>query len=211
MLELFWPHDRPRAIQGLERRLGSAYDAEVRFGIFDDGPDKGFFHRSLLWQRGDNKPMVPIPWDKDRSIHVPTWSWMGRTGTIDYLNLDGNQFDWEKDDIHPPWTGKGQNVQPDAVDLEATVRRFDLGSLRNLQSSITYDMQVDDVPSKGECVIVARTKDGGAIQKKYYILVVSATGKTATTGEAIYSRIGVGHTPGGCILWGQSKTLARIS
>lgn len=140
---------------------------------------------------------------------------MGRTGVIDYLNLDGNQFEWEKDDIHPPWTGKEPNVQPDVVDLEATVRQFDLGSPRNPQSSISFDMQVGNVPcnvpSKGECVIVARTKDGGAAKKKYYILVVSASGKTATTGEAIYQRIGVGHTPSSCILWDQPKTSVRIS
>ncbi|TAQ89933.1 hypothetical protein B7494_g1781 [Chlorociboria aeruginascens] len=192
-------------------RLGSAYDAQVRFGIFDDGPDKGFFHRSLLWRRGDNEPMVPIPWPKDRFIHVPTWSWMGRTGVIDYFNLDGNQFDWEKDDIHPPWTGNEANVQPDVVDLEATVRQFDLGSPRNPQNSITFDMQVGNVQSKGECVIVARTKYGGANKKNYYILVVSASGKTATTGEPIYQRIGVGHITYSCILWNHPKISVRIS
>lgn len=216
-LEMTRPDDRPRAIQGLESRLGSAYGAQVRFGIFDGGPDKGFFHRSLLWKRADDRPMEPIKWGKDRYIHVPTWSWMDFIGAIEYLSLDGNQFDWEKADIHPPWTVAGRDEQSEAVHLKATVRRFDIMSYQRLQeqqASITYDMQVNDGPTKGECVIVARTKDGGlrvaTTHKKYYILVVSPTSDTATSGEAIFKRIGVGCVLDTDILWSRQAIAARI-
>ena len=92
--------DRPFAIAGLEKRLQSAFNTRGAFGIFDDGDkeDGGLFHRSLLWQRGEengdlpNMPTIEFP--PARKVNVPSWSWMAYRGGIDYIDPPFDQADW---------------------------------------------------------------------------------------------------------------------
>lgn len=113
-LEFTRMEDRAVAILGLENRLRKAYDTDGGFGIFDDGPDQGLFHRSLLWRRGveQEKPdMRPIVFPVERRTAVPKWSWMAYAGPIDYMLEPpfDEKMEWESQDIKPPWSRHQQS------------------------------------------------------------------------------------------------------
>ncbi|KAK8078886.1 TOL protein [Apiospora phragmitis] len=118
-LEFTRMEDRAVAILGLENRLRKAYGTAGGFGVFDDGPDGGLFHRSLLWRRGveQTKPnMRPIVFPLERrrgTADVPKWSWMAYAGPIDYLLEPpfDEEMEWETRDIRPPWSRHHQQQQ----------------------------------------------------------------------------------------------------
>ncbi|KAF2677147.1 HET-domain-containing protein [Lentithecium fluviatile CBS 122367] len=104
--------DRPFAIAGLEKRLQKAFGIEGSFSVFYDGPDGGLFHRSLLWQRGeqpeDEAVLTPIDFPIDRNIKVPSYL----TGTVRDFNTAGRKRDEVRlrFDVEKPATD-GQRAQ----------------------------------------------------------------------------------------------------
>uniref|UniRef100_L2FTI2 Tol-like protein n=1 Tax=Colletotrichum fructicola (strain Nara gc5) TaxID=1213859 RepID=L2FTI2_COLFN len=102
-LEFSHIQDRPIAIAGLENRLLRAYTIEGGYGIFDDGPGKGLFHRSLLWQRNEEEgALKAIDFSLRPDSAAPTWSWMAYEGGIDYLDPPFQETEWERTDVEPP-------------------------------------------------------------------------------------------------------------
>jgi hypothetical protein len=201
----YW-HDRPFGIAGLEARLRKAYQMPIGYGIFDDGPDGGFFHRSLLWCLAEGeKPMTSITFERKPNTSVPSWSWMAYQGAIDYLEPAFQGVDWETRDIRPPWTGGGDgaraetNYNYDEVDLQAMVRDYNLARRSRLDDAkLIYDSETNRSDRQSpQCVIVAKAKQGRSESvKKHYVLVVAAAGGSTTGGYKIYTRIGVGYMPG---------------
>lgn len=202
--------DRPFAIEGVENRLRKAYSTKGGYGIFDDGPGKGLFHRSLLWQRGEDEPPLPglsaIMFPPGRNVSVPTWSWMAYRGGIDYLDPPFEKTDWEKADIHPPWTRHSGETAPAAetthheagVELVATARDFNVAGSRVNEVKIVYDTERDRSDgSRVQCVVVAKSKDGRTdAEKRHYVLIVAPTKLTAAGGDKIYKRVGAGYILG---------------
>ncbi|KAI1812281.1 hypothetical protein GGS20DRAFT_558593 [Poronia punctata] len=215
--------DRPVAVQGLENRLLEAFGCGGKYGIFNDEygtsngePNIGFFHRSLLWRRGKDQPWPPglmrITFPPERRQTVPTWSWMGYSGGIDYLDVPFNEVIWEKQDISPimlpehldessPSSVRAQGM---GSELRVTVRRFYTSRLEKRE--LVYDAagshcKDGEEYAKGECVVVAKTKDGVVDQqKRYYVLLVQATDLGPVKGESIFERVGVGYMPGTSII-----------
>ncbi|KAH9909794.1 hypothetical protein F4778DRAFT_14888 [Xylariomycetidae sp. FL2044] len=214
--------DRPFAIAGLENRLRAAYKTQGGFGIFDDGPGKGLFHRSLLWQRGEDEPsgLTPITFSVGRSISVPSWSWMAYSGGIDYLELPFETTEWEKDEIHPPWTRDSRNPSQRAetlprypgMELEAVARDFNVAGRREGEASIRYDLERRwSDGDRTQCVVVARAKDGGSLdQRRHYVMIVSSKRPLAAEGDRIYKRVGSGYMLGKHITLKGSGTPIRI-
>ena len=138
-LELTHIQDRPLAIAGLESRLRKAYRlredywAKGGYGIFYDGPGHGLFHRSLLWQRGEDEPLLePIDFSKRPQDSMPSWSWMAFTGGIDYLDPPFNKVDWEEKEVESPWsrTNGGSEGTLSSRYLKVTARPFNVARHR---------------------------------------------------------------------------------
>ena len=216
--------DRPFAIAGLEKRLQSAFTTRGAFGIFDDGDKEsgGLFHRSLLWQRGEEK-------DDDKNLEgidftgvkVPSWSWMAYKGGIDYIDPPFETADWERKEVIPPWTRGGGHgnapVETESQDGEiallARVRDFKVAGRQPDEVKITYDAERTSA-SDGQitqCVIVAKIKGGSSnLLRRYYVLLVTAMQSTTGRGEKRYRRVGAGFMSGKYITLDGDGILARI-
>jgi hypothetical protein len=196
--------DRPFAIAGLEKRLQNAFGTRGGYGIFDDGdkPNGGLFHRSLLWQRGeepgDAECLTPIDFPPERNIKVPSWSWMAYKGGIDFMDPKFQSADWETEELHPPWTYKhNHNVAVPApppeqeVAITATVRNFDVAGRQAHEVKFSYDTERRTASNgqRAQCVIVAKGRESRSDRdRKYFVLLV-----TPVPGrEGVYERVGVG-------------------
>jgi hypothetical protein len=225
-LEFTHYSDRPFAIAGLEKRLQSAFTTRGAFGIFDDGDkeDGGLFHRSLLWQRGeeegDIRNMAPIEFPLARKVKVPSWSWMAYRGGIDYIDPPFDQADWERTEIVPPWTRGGNKLpmadtspQDDEIAIIARVRDFKVAGRLPEEVKITYDAERTSA-SDGQifqCVIVAKMKGGSSnLLRRYYVLLVTAVQGTTGRGEKKYRRVGAGFMLGKYISLEGDGIAARI-
>lgn len=221
-LEFSRDHDRPIAIAGVESRLWKAYGTKGGYGIFDDGLGNGLFHRSLLWQRGDDQPspgLSTIAFPPESHHAVPTWSWMAYSGGIDYLDPLFGETEWEKTDVHPPWTRKHQvsafaeTSRHDAVtELVVTVRDYDTTKALVHEMKLVYDS--DEVRSDGarpQCVVIARTRPRGSIQDaRHYVLIVVSANMRSSDSHKIYKRIGAGYMLGKHIQLEKDGISARV-
>jgi hypothetical protein len=218
--------DRPFAIAGVENRLCKAYGTKGGFGIFDDGPGNGLFHRSLLWQRAELDEeekllpwLSPIVFPIESRVSIPSWSWMAYAGGIDYLDPIFEKTDWEKADIHPPWTrgneaGRAaETTQHDAgIELIATARDYNVARSRPGDFKLLYDTELNRSDgSKVKCVVVARSKEAGSMrERKHYVLLIVSTALTGNGGDKVYRRVGSGHMLGKYIALDQPGTPVRI-
>jgi hypothetical protein len=201
--------DRPFAIAGLEKRLQKAFGTCGAYGIFDDGdqPNGGLFHRSLLWQRGeeedDDENLVPIDFPPERNVSVPSWSWMAYKGGIDYLDPPFQSADWETRELIPPWTrGMGPDslstasAPPDGeVAIEATVRNFDVAGRQQHEVRFSYDTErrASSDGQRAQCVIVAKARESRSDRdRRYYVLLVTPVQGNDGRGMRVYERVGVG-------------------
>ncbi|KAK7993702.1 37S ribosomal protein S12 [Apiospora arundinis] len=204
--------DRAVAILGLENRLRKAYHTDGGFGIFDDGPNGGLFHRSLLWRRGveQEKPaMRAIAFPVERRMAVPGWSWMAYAGPIDYVLEPpfSEEMEWETRDIQPPWSRHrhqqhqvdGDSIPtpkrsatmshdaggPMAVPTLAVVARdFNVAGSKSWEAQILYDADrsASDGASKAQCVVVARTKNGASRAAKKHYVLIVAADLKSSMG-----------------------------
>lgn len=223
-LEFTQYEDRPVAIAGLEKRLQRAFGTKGAFGIFDDGDktDHGLFHRSLLWQRGEEPGdppfMTRIDFPPERNVHVPSWSWMAYKGGITYIDPLFQSADWEMEEIIPPWTRAGNRdtdttPQSGEIAILATVRDFDVAGRKQGEVDLTYDEERTRASDgqRTQCVIVAKTKGGSSNQvRRYYVLLVASTGATTGRGEKKYKRVGAGVMLGKFIILDSPGIAARI-
>jgi hypothetical protein len=189
--------DRPFAIAGLENRLLAPYGFCGQYGVFD-ATSRGFFHRSLLWKRGEKEFMKRIKFGGNENFTFLTWSWMSLAGAIDYLTPDNEQYDWEDEDVKSTWSVETKyscntSYEP-TLRLEGKVRNFRMAIGANFCSSIIFDTQE---PKGGaqQCVVIARVKgrgQGKANHGQHYVLLVSKV-ETQSNGQDIYERIGIGY------------------
>ncbi|KAK2746243.1 tol-like protein [Colletotrichum kahawae] len=205
-LEFSHIQDRPIAIAGLENRLLKAYATQGGYGIFDDGPGHGLFHRSLLWQRSEEEDALnAIDFSSRPDSVAPTWSWMAYDGGIDYLDLPFQETEWERTDIEPPWSvTSGDSDGPrQTTRLKVIVRSFSVAGApeRKLgKIKFTYDNPYRKGTSDRQsplCVVIAKEKGNKSLQEKpHYVLVVIGTGGGIEHGQRCFNRLGVGFLPG---------------
>jgi hypothetical protein len=179
--------DRCAAISGLESRIAQAKKCETRFGIF-----QSFLHRSLLWQRLEER-------DTDRIDYgdqiVPSWSWMAYNGSVEFMDIPFGKVEWVRGlrfdkkrkralvtDIsslrkcHHERRGAGYAI----LDLDGVKKGW-----------IQYDMETHErLNAEGYVVVGRDSHKSDAGKRNYYILVVRLTGM-----ENRYTRVGAG-----CIL-----------
>lgn len=199
--------DRPIAIAGLEKRIIRDLKAQGGFGVFDDG--RSLFQRSLLWQRGSKvPPMAKIP--SSTSLPVPTWSWMGYDGGIDFVDLPLGGVHWSTDAIKSPWATEGPDTWhtgdgKEFVELKAWARLFELKTTELAapedidlvwDSHDTVDLENKDLMY----VVVGREKKSSfdIEAMAHFILIITRFKESlrSKTGNAVCERVGVGRVKG---------------
>lgn len=185
--------DRCAAISGLENRIAQAEKCETRFGIFQT-----FLHRSLLWQRSEERNTYRIGYETQI---VPSWSWMAYSGSIQFMDIAFDKVEW---------------VRGLRFNKRYKYRRFnkkwrpalvtDIGSFRRCNHErrgtgyaildfdgvergwIQYDIETYGRLDAERCVVVGRDiRDSDVGKRKYYILVVNPTSV-----KNQYTRVGAG-------------------
>jgi hypothetical protein len=87
------PANRAIAFAGLEKRLATAFDVDARYSII-----RKFLHCCPLWLRAADASLArkrPGP-DETQKETVPSWSWMGCEGPIDFLRVGFEQVAWSE-------------------------------------------------------------------------------------------------------------------
>ena len=186
--------DRSVAISGLENRLARTFDSEVQYGIF-----RRYLHRSLLWQRADEKRMKRISYPNDRK--VPSWSWMAYNGEIKYMDVPFQKIKWNASLQCASWkSGDNSTV------LNAISRRFQWHPITAGRSELIFDEEDDPSPSFTsmfqyivfQCIVIGVEEGEEAFGDipyhravtHYYILIIRP--KSPEDSCRIYERIGVG-------------------
>ncbi|TIC90753.1 putative agmatinase 1 [Colletotrichum higginsianum] len=161
-LEFSHIQDRPIAIAGLENRLRKAYWSTGAYGIFDDRPGHGLFHRSLLWQRSEDEGALKlIDFSFKPESAAPTWSWMAHEGGIDYLDPPFQQMEWEETEIEPPWTVAGSGESHNTHNLRVVARPFNVAGHMPGDVKFVYDNPGRERGSgehRAMCVVVAKER-----------------------------------------------------
>jgi len=153
-----------------------------------------------LWQRGEDS-LKRIAYPEGRK--VPSWSWMAHAGSIEYMQIDFEQVEWNID----------IKVSSEGV-LKILVRSFQrcISKEENLACTVVDDMsdqrgwiRFDGICTVDirtlKCVIIGVEKWAVTNDKKRwndgkhcYIIVVQPTCKGQVFGE--YERVGVGYVDG---------------
>ncbi|KAF8847386.1 HET-domain-containing protein [Acephala macrosclerotiorum] len=217
--------DRPVAISGLEKRLLRTFNTAGACGIFEC-----YFHRGLLWKRL-NDPLKRIK--SIRGQKVPSWSWMGYAGAINYMDIPGGKAEWSES-VQSPFSGEGSSSTcvnesgATALMLRAVARDFVKG-----RGDLIFDEPGRLFEGKLRCVIVGKTKDKATKDlglhpkfeatppdnskdgnnhlleyKKHYVLVIVETGRIES--QVIYERVAVGTMEGRDVLPTTSDEIVLI-
>jgi hypothetical protein len=191
--------DRPYALDGLQARLLAAFETNGGFGIFDGA----HLRRSLLWSRGEGvNTMARIAFPADRSMAVPSWSWMAYTGGIDYLHLEFNEVVWM--DLKSPWAGDARvpgsrpmsNEPTGIAVLGAMAQVFDLSKAGAGEDRLIYDRPEAAEAAGLKCVVLGVKIERKAHDaRRSFVLIVAPTRDK----DEVYTRVGVGYLPGKCI------------
>jgi hypothetical protein len=178
------PSDRCVAISGLVDRIAGALNCRSAYGAFQK-----YLHRNLLWQASDGK-MEEIVYDH----HVPSWSWMGYSGSIQFLDFSVGEVDWV-DHLCIDTTCKyaliGDLGDFRNCTMETDGDRLDILSVFDGSNKgwIRYDVENGNDLCNEKCFVIGRA------DKNYYILVIRPSG---ADGE--YRRVGVGLVRSDCIV-----------
>jgi hypothetical protein len=186
--------DRCTAISGLENRIAQAKKCETRFGIFEL-----FLHRSLLWQRPEERNTDRIGY---KTQIVPSWSWMAYNGSIQFMDIAFRKVEWvrslrfnNKPNKHSGFDKEWKSALITDISSfrNCSVKRSEscctiLDSGGAERGEIQYDIETHEHLDFERCVVVGRDSfKSDAEERKYYILVVRSTGM-----ENEYTRVGAG-------------------
>ncbi|KAH8719330.1 hypothetical protein GQ44DRAFT_659386, partial [Phaeosphaeriaceae sp. PMI808] len=194
-LSLSNDYDRPTAINGLQQRLLRTMDVRGGYGVFDDCENPGLLRRSLLWYRGSDENLKAIVFPNDRE-KVPSWSWMGVSGGIDYFPLPFFRFDWKE--VRSPWSNPSCTIVGNELVTDAC--EFDSSFAKSLECQVIFDTFADYKQCQTKAVVLGVEKGHKATEdKRHYILVVIPTTTPDSDGSFVCKRVGAGYVPGRCL------------
>lgn len=183
--------DRPVAISGLEKRLLHTLSTPGGYGILEK-----YFGRTLLWRR-DGSHFSKIG---ALGSTIPSWSWMGYKGAINYMNIPYGEVYWSGGAISPFNTSENaKNIWYTGDQRYTTITARVCPLVANAVDGkhLILDDSSDTRMEGLECVVVGSQKghwrwysSDKKYQKHYVLLVrqVNGLGDTAPT----YERAGVG-------------------
>lgn len=86
-LTLGYLTDRPKAMQGIEKRIVRVFKSQARYGIYEV-----LFARTMLWTASITGGLTRI--DPMCGKQVPSWSWMSYAGRITYMDIPFRKVLW---------------------------------------------------------------------------------------------------------------------
>ncbi|CAH0044312.1 unnamed protein product [Clonostachys solani] len=182
-LGLSYPTDRPKAILGLERRLGRVFKSHAQHGIFGL-----FFFRMLLWRAQERGKLTRTFRPEER--RVPSWSWMACAGAITYMDVPFNKVTW-LDNLKNPFTSTEMEVT-DEWDGRLFAKANDLITFswsKKVDLVLDFEVQKHGF-SNWKCVLLGKEKgDSSSNGPSYYVLLIAVVPGTV---PFIWQRIGVG-------------------
>lgn len=166
--------------------------------------------------------MAKIP--SASSFPVPSWSWMGYDGGIDFVDLSDRGVDWSKDAINSPWATKGPGTWhtgdgKEVVELKALARPFGsrcVGVAAPDEIELVCDSQdTIDLENKDlMCVVVGREKRSSVDtdETAHFILIItkSIDSLGLKDGNIVCERVGVGRVKGKYLDLGSSAEAVVI-
>ncbi|VUC29825.1 unnamed protein product [Clonostachys rosea] len=182
-LGLSYPKDRPKAILGLERRLGRVFKSHAQYGIFGL-----FFFRMLLWRAKEHGKLTQIfPPEEGR---VPSWSWMAWDGAINYMDVPFNKVIW-LNNLRNPFTSTHIGLT-DEWDGRLSARANDLMARtwrRKDDLFLDFEDHKDGM-SFWKCVLLGKENgDNSSSGASYYVLLIREVPGTV---PPTWQRVGVG-------------------
>lgn len=158
------------------------------------------------------------------SLPVPTWSWMGYDGGIDFVDLPLGGVQWSTDAIKSPWATGGPDTWhtgdgKEFVELRARARPFKPMSMA-LAAPDDIELVCDsqdwvDLENKDlMCVVVGREKRSNfdIEEMAHFVLVITRSKEPLRSkeGNTVCERIGVGHLKGKYLDLGSSSEAVVI-
>lgn len=215
------PSDRPFAIAGLEKRLVQSLGVCGGLGVLDDRRSAELLRRFLLWRRAEDcDTLEAIRFDRSQRKGAgmpPSWSWMGFSGAIEYLDLPLGQVAWREEELVSPWLGSepgtwySSDCAANAVSLPVVVRDLDVSELLFMPMQMAYGGSIVlDVPTAHlpggvelalKCIVLGELKylPQAYSQPETHAVLIVRSESQSTRGEQIYRRIGIGFVPGNWI------------
>ena len=131
-------------------------------------------------------------------VQVPSWSWMGLVGEIEYSRLAFDQNRWEA--IQAPWTGlvedDGWTVGQRGLELLGDIRTVAEDAADCATGKLYFDMLGERV-GEMRCVVLGVEKGRVLSELRHYFILVEPVGGFAHVGEVgLYERVGAGYLPG---------------
>lgn len=190
-LSIKYGTDRPAAIRSLEGRLGRSFGSLVAGGVFRE-----FFERTILWQAHFDGSLARVDYSdaKNGQMAPPSWSCLGYSGMIKFLDIPFGDVSWTGDLKNPLPTANYNDAAPirDITSLDARARKITIKTV-DMIVSVTLDTleAVDKEFQKGlwRCITVGRDKTPNARgQTANYVLLIRPADKS----RDIYKRVGAG-------------------
>lgn len=202
--------------------LARHWRTELSHGVF-----RLFLHRGLAWRRAPGADMSRIGYPKARTENIkalvlnavkrgayeaerppPSWSWMARSGGIEYLPLENVSWDWElgleRDDALrarvAPLRGCG------AVEAADRAGFFVYDDRDRQAGRLWFDDAARDPAVKGGrlflgdaevyCALLGKPRNTGDVLGGYCVLAVAKAHRMRSTK---FERIGIGFVAEWCV------------
>ncbi|KAK5630275.1 hypothetical protein RRF57_005990 [Xylaria bambusicola] len=175
--------DRPLGIASLEQKLLRDFKTRGAYGCFEI-----YLARSLLWRRSRNETTLAKIYFDPGLPKIPSWSWMGYAGGINYFDLPFGSIDWE----NVGWSFNADNVTQDDKPPTLEARGFRFPWNADDQEGVTaiYDRPelLDIFANRVKCVVMGRSRVGDPQKPQaHYLLLVSEIEE-----RRVWERVGVG-------------------
>lgn len=155
------------------------------YGIFQSN-----FHRGLLWHRHHGRPTLErIRFEK--SVQIPSWSWMAFDGEIRYMNAPMGRVVWNKDVVCP---FEVPNIKG-SIPFEAQHPTEFQAPVRILEGERPRWL-IQDEPSRNldrplKCVVVGSDKADNNKPQQHYAIMLSSVRENGI--HQFYERAGVAY------------------
>ncbi|KIW66987.1 hypothetical protein PV04_06265 [Phialophora macrospora] len=158
--KLFNKEDRPVAILGLEYRMARSWKCISLYGVmhnYGNSPSDisdATAQGTLAWKR-NGRALQAIPFTQTRQL-VPSWSWMGYLGQIDYICLPAH-FAVDKLAV-----GSGKSQQGKRLLLNGHLHRVDPVSFEQLEGTNWQLVSYKNDPIGYTCVDNSTSDSAGS-------------------------------------------------
>lgn len=155
--------------------------------------------------QGNGLSRMKFPANRGISV-VPSWSWMAYKGSIQYLKLQFDGFEWL--DVESPWSSSALQAartegHTPGLALRAKAQNYDFNPTvyvpgANMQSEglLYFDNPGGTSQPKTACVVLGIEKEGQSLAEKQHYVIIIAERTQDRSANKVYERVGAGYLVG---------------